>query len=65
MRIVIAVVTGLVLILGAWLFNQESSNNDTEGKSGQTAVDPTVWIIDATENLGGERIVNADEEPGN
>ena len=65
MRIVIAIITGLLLFLGAWLLNQESSNNDTEVKQEQTTVDTTAWIIDVTENLDGERIVNADDEPGN
>ena len=64
MRIVIAIVTGLLLFLGAWLLNQESSNNDIEVNQEQTTVDTTAWIIDVTANLDGERIVNADDEPG-
>ena len=65
MRIVIAIVTVLVIVLGAWLLNQESSNNDTEVNQDQTTVDSTVWISDVTATVDGERIVNADDEPGN
>ena len=65
MRVVIAIVTVLVLVLGAWLLNQESSNNDTEVNQDQTTVDSTVWISDVTATVDGERIVNADDEPGN
>ena len=65
MRVVIAIVTVLVIVLGAWLLNQESSNNDTEVNQDQTTVDSTVWISDVTATVDGERIVNADDEPGN
>ena len=65
MRVVIAIVTVLFIVLGAWLLNQESSNNDTEVNQDQTTVDSTVWISDVTGTVDGERIVNADDEPGN
>jgi PQQ-dependent dehydrogenase (methanol/ethanol family) len=65
MRVVIAIGTGLLLIVGAWLLNQELSNNDTEVKSGQTSVDSTAWITEATETLDGKRIIKADNEPEN
>ncbi len=65
MRIVIAIVIGLLVILGAWLLNQESSENDTKVNQEQAPVDPTAWISDVTADLDGKRIVNADDEPGN
>ena len=65
MKVVIGIVAGLLLIVGASLLNQELSNNDTEVKPDQTSVDSSAWITDATENLDGKRIINADNEPGN
>ena len=65
MKIVIAIVVGLLLFLGALLLNQESSNNNTEVNLEQTSVGATARIVDVTANLDAERIVNADDEPGN
>jgi PQQ-dependent dehydrogenase (methanol/ethanol family) len=65
MRIVTAIVIGLLLVLGALLLNQKSLNNDAEVSQKQATVDKKARISAVTANLDTDRIVNADNEPGN
>lgn len=62
MRIIIALVAGLLVILGAFLL----TDREQEAPEPQPETDnPVQRIRDVTATLDGERIRNANEEPGN
>lgn len=62
MRSIIALVVGLLVVLAAWLL---SRSDDAEPVTVPDTVSFEEHVREATRSLDGDRIANADSEPGN
>ncbi len=71
MRIIIALVVGGLVVLGAWLISQDDGQAPTEPMPAEVTDSPDAaaefaeHIRETTSRLDGERIANADTEPQN
>lgn len=65
MRILIALVVGGLVILGAWLLGQQDQETSHQEEVATEGVGAKEHILTVTGSLDGERIINANSEPHN